>query len=103
MPAIHDGHLVVSLGRANAVALFRLGPQRWSGARLVGLVPTGWYPSSLAVEARTGRLLVANGTPVTETAGGGRGQEPFGQRLARADSSALPGRLASTARLKCWR
>jgi YVTN family beta-propeller protein len=61
---VHDGHLVVSLGRANALALFRLGPHQWSGAGLIGLVPTGWYPSSLAVDRASGRLLVANGKGV---------------------------------------
>ena len=62
--AVHDGHLVVSLGRANALALFRLGSFQWSGASLIGLIPTGWYPSSVAVDSRTGRLIVANGKGV---------------------------------------
>jgi len=62
--ALHNEHLVVSLGRANALALFRMGRHRWSAAELVALVPTGWYPSSVAVEPRTGRMIVANGKGV---------------------------------------
>jgi YVTN family beta-propeller protein len=62
--AVHDGHLVVSLGRANALGVFRLGQHRWSAAALVGLIPTGWYPSALAVDPANGRLVVANGKGV---------------------------------------
>jgi YVTN family beta-propeller protein len=62
--AIHDGHLVVSLGRANALALYRLGREHWRVTPLVGLIPTGWYPSALAVDPRSGRLIVANGKGV---------------------------------------
>jgi YVTN family beta-propeller protein len=62
--AFHDEQLVVSLGRANALALFQIGSHPWGGARLVGLVPTGWYPSSLAVDPATGRLIVVNGKGV---------------------------------------
>src|SRR5262245_86573 len=59
--ALSNDHLVVSLGRANALALLRLGRHRWSAAELFALVPTGWYPSALALDPRTGRLIVANG------------------------------------------
>ena len=62
--AVHDGHLIVSLGRANALAVFRLGPHRYSGASLIGLIPTAWYPSGLAVDPVEGRLIVANGKGV---------------------------------------
>ena len=61
--AVHEDHLLVSLGRANAVAFFQLNRHKWGGANLVGLVPTGWYPSGLAVDA-SGRVLVANGKGV---------------------------------------
>jgi YVTN family beta-propeller protein len=62
--AAHDGHLVVSLGRANALALFRLGSYQWGSSSLIGLIPTGWYPSALAVDHRSGRLIVVNGKGV---------------------------------------
>jgi YVTN family beta-propeller protein len=61
--AIHSGHLLVSLGRANALGVFKLHDRKWSSASLVGLIPTGWYPSSLAID-RSGRVMVANGKGV---------------------------------------
>jgi YVTN family beta-propeller protein len=55
--------LVVSLGRNNAVALYD-----WKGtdkpAAFQGLVPTGWYPTAVTVDAASNRLLVANGKGV---------------------------------------
>lgn len=58
--AVVDGsRLAVSLGRNNAVALYRWTSPS-SGARLDGLIPTGWYPSDVAVDRRTKRLLIAN-------------------------------------------
>ena len=62
--AIHDGHLVVSLGRANALASSGSGPHRWSGGSLVGLIPTGWYPSCARGRRTSGRVIVANGKGV---------------------------------------
>jgi YVTN family beta-propeller protein len=61
--AIHSGYLLVSLGRANAIGFFRLDDRKWSAGSLVGLIPTGWYPSSLAVD-QSGRVIVANGKGV---------------------------------------
>jgi hypothetical protein len=58
--AMLPGHrLVVSLGRNNALAVYT-----WAGplepARFQGLLPTGWYPSSLAYDARNQQIVVAN-------------------------------------------
>ncbi len=54
-----DARLVVSLAGNNA-----LGVYDWAGpdqaVAFVGLVPTGWHPSDLALDAAAGRLIVAN-------------------------------------------
>ena len=51
--------LIVSLGRNNA-----LGVYDWTGpaeaVSFLGLIPTGWYPADLAVDAAGDRLIVAN-------------------------------------------
>ncbi|WP_197081044.1 YncE family protein [Gordoniibacillus kamchatkensis] len=55
-----DGNrLVVSLGRNNALAVYD-----WNGPaktpRLLGLVPTAWFPVDIAADDANKRLLVAN-------------------------------------------
>ena len=51
--------IVVALGRNNA-----LGVVSWAGhgssPRMEGLIPTGWYPSDVVVDRKTGRVIVAN-------------------------------------------
>src|SRR5262249_11725563 len=51
--------LVVSLGRSNALAVYR-----WQGASqpavLEGLIPTGWYPGSLVEDTTRQQFIVAN-------------------------------------------
>jgi YVTN family beta-propeller protein len=51
--------LAVSLGRANAVAVFQWQPTRRQ-ASLTGLLPTGGYPAALVVDTARKRLLVGN-------------------------------------------
>lgn len=58
--AVNDGRqLVVSLGRDNALAVYD-----WQGpaapARLQGLIPTAWYPASVAFDPLRQTLIVAN-------------------------------------------
>jgi len=64
--------LYVTNGGTNSVAVVRLGadrdpnpPQalerRASPSRVVGLIPTGWYPNSVSVSADGSRLHVVNG------------------------------------------
>jgi DNA-binding beta-propeller fold protein YncE len=56
-----DGRtLYVSNGGENAIAVIGLGPDGRSG-RAVGLIPTGWYPTGVAVSADGGRLFAVNG------------------------------------------
>ncbi|MGI8476970.1 MAG: hypothetical protein ACR2OO_11435, partial [Thermomicrobiales bacterium] len=56
---IDDHQLVVGLGRNNALALYR-----WNGpaepVSFEGLVPTGWNPSQVMVDAGRRRLIVVN-------------------------------------------
>ncbi len=54
-----DKQLVVSLGRDNALAVYTFDtPDKPSP--LAGLIPTGWYPAAVAVDAQNNRLVVAN-------------------------------------------
>ena len=50
------GRLYVTLGGANAVAIYDLDERAPGASRLRGLVPTSWYPSSIDVSA-DGRTL----------------------------------------------
>ena len=54
-----DGHLLVSLGRANAIEVFGLGTGAQDPVRQVGLVPTDYYPSGVFTGA-DGKVVVAN-------------------------------------------
>jgi YVTN family beta-propeller protein len=60
---VGEDTLAVGLGRNNAVGLYR-----WKGAdkpaAFKGLVPTGWYPTAVAVDSARNRMLVANGKGV---------------------------------------
>lgn len=52
-----DGHtLFVALGGLNAVAMYDVAAGTADGARFLGLIPTGWYPSALDVSP-DGRTL----------------------------------------------
>ncbi|SEP15429.1 alkaline phosphatase family protein [Paenibacillus sp. OV219] len=56
---IGDHQLAVSLGRNNAIAVYDW-KKHMSKPQLSGLMPTGWFPVDLAVDAKNNRLLVAN-------------------------------------------
>jgi YVTN family beta-propeller protein len=53
-----DGHLLVALGRANAVAVYRYrgGPQE--PVSFIGLLPTDYYPATVATAG--GQIVVTN-------------------------------------------
>jgi DNA-binding beta-propeller fold protein YncE len=56
-----DGRtLYATNGGANAVAVIRLGASP-AASRVVGLIPTGWYPTAVAALPDGRRLFVANG------------------------------------------
>lgn len=61
---LEDGELAVSLGRNNAIALYRLGGRMYDAVRFAGLIPTGWYPTGIAVDKANRRFIVANGKGV---------------------------------------
>jgi len=53
-----DGHLLVTLGRANAVAVYRYGTTPQEPVSYVGLLPTDYYPSDVATVGD--RVVVTN-------------------------------------------
>jgi DNA-binding beta-propeller fold protein YncE len=56
-----DGRtLYATNGGANDVAVIRLAPEP-SASRVVGLIPTGWYPTAVAARPDGRRLFVVNG------------------------------------------
>lgn len=61
---LEDSQLAVSLGRNNAIALYRLGEQMHDAVRFEGLIPTGWYPTGIAADKANRRFIVANGKGV---------------------------------------
>ncbi|GAA4358501.1 alkaline phosphatase family protein [Microbacterium rhizosphaerae] len=56
--AVVDGHLLVTLGRANAIAVYSVEKDPRSPASLVGLLPTDYYPAAIA--SANGRIVVTN-------------------------------------------
>jgi YVTN family beta-propeller protein len=55
---VHDGRLLVSLGRANAIAVYKLGKNALDPVSYVGLVPTDYYPEDVFDVG--GKTVVAN-------------------------------------------
>lgn len=56
--AVQNGRLLVSLGRANAVAVYKLGKNAQDPVSYVGLVPTDYYPEDIFTVG--GKTVVAN-------------------------------------------
>ena len=54
-----DGRLLVSLGRDNALAVYRV-TKPTEPAVLEGMLPTGWYPAGVTVDPAGTRVVVAN-------------------------------------------
>jgi YVTN family beta-propeller protein len=56
---IDDHHLLVSIGRDNAIAVYRYnGPL--APVRYTGLIPTDWYPVNVQLSRKTHKLVVTN-------------------------------------------
>jgi YVTN family beta-propeller protein len=53
-----DGHLLVTLGRANAVAVYRYDGRPRDPVSYVGLLPTDYYPSAVATDGQ--QIVVTN-------------------------------------------
>ncbi len=97
--------LYVTLGGANAVAVYGLTPESGKGS-LLGLLPTAWYPSSIDVSADGKRIAVGTlfGVGSGEGSAGGalRGRYVFAQRgtvhvIDIPDSTALAAYTAAVA------
>jgi DNA-binding beta-propeller fold protein YncE len=56
--ALDGDRLYVSCGAANAIAVFRV---TGNGLEPLGAIPTGWYPTAIAVDHAGGVLYVADG------------------------------------------
>ena len=56
--AVTGDHLLVTLGRANAVAVYGLNGSAQAPVRLVGLLPTDYFPTDIAVAG--GQVVVTN-------------------------------------------
>ncbi|MCF6377913.1 phosphoesterase [Nocardioides KLBMP 9356] len=82
--AVQDGRLLVSLGRANAVAVYRLGATPLDPVSYVGLVPTDYYPEGVfpvgdkvvvanrrGIDARGPLITFNQGTGTTPATGHG--------------------------------
>ncbi len=54
----HDGHLLVSLGRANAIAVYRYDGDPQDPVSYIGLLPTDYYPADVAVDGN--QIVVSN-------------------------------------------
>ncbi len=67
--------LAVTLGGANAVALYRVGGTSASLATLRGLIPTGWYPSSVDISRDGSTIAVGTLFGVGAGVGKVRGTE----------------------------
>jgi YVTN family beta-propeller protein len=53
-----DGHLLVTLGRANAVAVYRYGGTPKDPVSYIGLLPTDYYPATVATAGN--QIVVTN-------------------------------------------
>jgi YVTN family beta-propeller protein len=65
-------HILVSIGRDNALAVYRYSGSAKTPVRYEGLIPTDWYPVNVQKDAVTGKIVVTNdkgigarGTPKT--------------------------------------
>ncbi|WP_017935689.1 bifunctional YncE family protein/alkaline phosphatase family protein [Nocardioides sp. Iso805N] len=56
---LQNGHLLVSLGRADAIEVFTLGADAQDPVSEIGLIPTDYYPSGVFTDA-AGKVVVAN-------------------------------------------
>ena len=52
--------LYVANGTQNAVAVCRFDPEDAGESKLIGMIPTGWFPGALVVDAARKKLYVAN-------------------------------------------
>lgn len=73
---VHEGRLLVSLGRANAIAVYTLGESALDPVSYVGLIPTDYYPEDVfsvgeQIVVANRRGIDARGPEITFKAGYG--------------------------------
>jgi YVTN family beta-propeller protein len=83
--------LYVANGTQNAVAVIEFAPRR-KKSRLTGLIPVGWFPGALAVDAGRRTLCVANikGHPVETTTYQATGSPGFNSHQYHGSVSLVP-------------
>ncbi len=54
------GHIFVSIGRDNAIAVYRYNGSAKSPVQYLGLIPTDWYPVGVQYDAALGKVVVTN-------------------------------------------
>jgi YVTN family beta-propeller protein len=55
-----ENHLLVSIGRDNALAVYRVDGSARTPVHYAGLVPTDWYPVGIAVNPKSHQVVVTN-------------------------------------------
>ncbi|HEX2904574.1 MAG TPA: bifunctional YncE family protein/alkaline phosphatase family protein, partial [Jatrophihabitans sp.] len=53
-------HVYVSIGRDNAIAVYRYNGSATAPLQYEGLIPTDWYPVNVAKDPATGKIVVTN-------------------------------------------
>jgi DNA-binding beta-propeller fold protein YncE len=84
--------LFVANGTQNAVAVFHFDPADKGDTRLLGLIPVGWFPGSLAYDRQRGQLCVANikGLPIAPKKYAKTAAEGFNSHHYHGSLSLLP-------------
>ncbi|HEY4459175.1 MAG TPA: alkaline phosphatase family protein, partial [Pseudonocardiaceae bacterium] len=101
----NDGHLLVTLGRANAVAVYRLG-RAHDPVSYVGLLPTDYFPEDIAT---VGNQIVVSNTrgidALRPTTAAGHGTHDTTSSLTRftlPNDPAIRGYTAKVFKLNGW-
>lgn len=93
--------LYVANGTQNAIAVVRFAPRN-RASKLLGLIPVGWFPGALALDARRQTLCVANlkGHPVAASHNRELNAEGFNSHQYTGSVSLVP--LSATRELSRW-
>lgn len=83
----HGNKLFVCNGTQNAVAVFKFNPP---DSELLGLIPVGWFPGSIAYDSRLKSLAVANIKDISPGKPGPAGETEFRSELYYGSLSLVP-------------
>lgn len=93
-----DGHLLVTLGRANAVAVYRYtSPQQ--PARYIGLLPTDYFPSEITTVGK--KVVVSNTRGVDALRPDGPGRNTHDTTSSGTRPTTGPSRTRATGGSTC--